>query len=53
LKPRCDTDRAAAGAPPLGLATPVDYSRLRATEGIIPIGTPWQSLDTRSSWRLA
>jgi phthalate 4,5-dioxygenase oxygenase subunit len=31
-------------APPLGLAAPVDYSGLRASEGIIPIGTPWQSL---------
>jgi hypothetical protein len=41
-------DFAAGNASPLGLAAPVDYSRLRATEGIIPIGTPWQSLDART-----
>jgi phthalate 4,5-dioxygenase oxygenase subunit len=34
----------AGDGPPLGLAAPVDHSRLRATEAIIPIGTPWQSL---------
>jgi phthalate 4,5-dioxygenase oxygenase subunit len=39
----------AGAAPPLGLAAPVDHSRLRATEGIIPIGTPWQTLDARNA----
>jgi phthalate 4,5-dioxygenase len=42
-------DFVAGNAQPLGLAAPVDYSCLRATEGIIPIGTPWQSLDARNA----
>jgi phthalate 4,5-dioxygenase oxygenase subunit len=36
--------RFATGEPPLGLARPVDYGKLRAQEGIIPIDTPWQTL---------
>ena len=31
------------GAPPLGLAEPVDYLRLKAEEMLIPISEPWQS----------
>jgi len=32
------------GDPPLGLAEPIPYNRLRATEGIIDINTTWQDM---------
>jgi phthalate 4,5-dioxygenase oxygenase subunit len=32
------------GRPPLGLAEPVAYASLRAEEGMIPLGEPWQSV---------
>jgi phthalate 4,5-dioxygenase len=34
----------AEGAPPLGLAEPVDYARLRAEERIVPHEVPWQTV---------
>jgi hypothetical protein len=32
------------GKPPLGLAEPVAYDRLRGEEAIIPLGTAWQTV---------
>jgi phthalate 4,5-dioxygenase oxygenase subunit len=34
----------AGDGPPLGLAAPVDYARIRAEEGMIPIGASWEAL---------
>jgi phthalate 4,5-dioxygenase oxygenase subunit len=34
----------ATGAPPLGLAQPVAYDKIRAEEQTLPIGVPWQSI---------
>jgi phthalate 4,5-dioxygenase oxygenase subunit len=42
------------GAPPLGLAEPIDYAAIRAREQLIALDAPWQSVDdlaTRTSAR--
>ena len=40
----------AAGQPPIGLEEPVDYAELHATQALVSIDQPWQSVGPRATW---